>query len=185
MVIDPDLSDAELVEAVDGALAAAEAEGQRPFAYADSEIDESGCAIHLWFGAEEGEEVKAIEDPLMAANYLLYQGPDAEALEPWLARGLGKRTADQVRADLVKAVHIHPQRLMLLAFCDSRRFDAESAEFVAHCLKDPNPDIRLAAVNCAALVKWPELAGAITAALAVESDERVARTLHYALSVLG
>jgi hypothetical protein len=74
---------------------------------------------------------------------------------------------------------------MLLAFCDSRRFDAESATLIAQCLKEPEADIRLAATNCAALVKWPELANALTAALAVESDERVARTLRYALSVLG
>jgi hypothetical protein len=183
LVIDPGVSGRELVEAVDRALVAAEADGHRPFAYAQTETDDYGADTHLWFGSSEGEEVKVVEDPHMAATYLLFQGPEAETLEPYFA-ALGIRSAQDIRADLPGILAKVPDRLMLLVLSDSKRFDAASSNCIAHYLKDRDPDIRLAAVNAAAMAKWPQLKGDIEAMRDGETDERVLRTLDYAMAVI-
>jgi hypothetical protein len=185
MVIDPGETAAQLVGAVDRALTAAEADGLRPFRYAYTETDASECDIHLWLGVDKGEEVKAVEDPHMAAVYLLYQGPEAEALEPYFVRLLGTLTAPDLLATLPDMLEKHPDRLMALTLCDSGRFDPASAAFIEECLKDSRTEVRLAAANGAALAKWPQLADAVAAALAAETDEDVERTLRYAQSAIG
>ena len=183
MVIDPGLSGADLVAAVDRTLAAAEAEGGRPFSYAHTDTDRSGADTHVWFGVGDDEEVKAVEDPGMGAVYLLYQGKDADALEEPLAGALARKSCDELVGQLPGQLVERPERLMLLALCDSGRFHPGAAALIEQSLSSDSQERRLAAANTAALAKWPALTGAIERALADEVDERIKRTLDYALSV--
>jgi hypothetical protein len=184
MVLHAAPSGAALVGAVDRALAAAEAHGLRPYRYAYSESDRSGADTHVWFGVSDEDEIKAVEDPRMGAVYLLYQGKDVEALERHLGEALGRRTCDDLLSGLAEQLSDRPDRLMLLSLCDSGRFHAGAAALVEESLQSSDAEIRLAAANAAALAKWAGLTNAVETAMARETDERVARTLDYARSVL-
>src|SRR5690349_15183220 len=145
-IFDFGLSEDALIEAVDEALSAAEANGAVPMHYRFTEDPNAEETVHHWHGDDIGDQLRIVEDRPMGATYVFAISADGariEAMVEALAAAFERRDCASVRDRLREQAATNPFLLLQLTVCDTKRFQPESEALLLDLSRSPDKEVRM------------------------------------------
>jgi HEAT repeat protein len=183
-ILETDLTEDELVGAVDDALFAAAQKGMAPFAYQYTEDPSEDEMVHVWQGGHEGDVLRIVEDAPMACVYAVALSADpalVDQLIEALEGAFPRVGCDAVCAGLRETALDRPDALMQLTVCDSKNYHAPSEQLLLELSHSDDGDVRMVCVQAMGILGWPSLLAWLAEMEPGEPDPDIRKIIGFAL----
>jgi len=148
-----------------------------------------GTVVHTWSEVDEPElEIQLACDDVRHVRYVSVLSSDEplrRRVVEELRQRVAFRTAAELREDLRRTGGSDPDQYVHLALALDQEADPESLALIRQGLRSPQLETRLAAGEAAAILRAPELAADLGAALEQETNEEARRALAMARWLVG
>ena len=184
IVLDEDRRGEALVNAFDAALADRRIEALGGFRYVRSQATEVGVETHIWLGMDDGEEVRLVEDEIMASCYALVTSQYSEPISQILIQKFKAQTPALLIDRFRETPGEADGRLMLLPLAANGKITAVTRQFLQGIAIDGKPASKANAIYALALFRDGQSRQLLQSIVDSDPEDRVEAAALHALGVI-
>ncbi len=143
--------------------------------------------IHYWLSRNRRNEIHLVDDFVIGTQYIVVEGPEAEAIIEQIRQAIPIYTLEQLRLrlDAADTLDQRARAVAQLALATTKAPNPTDLPLLEAALADPNTAVRRTAAIAVGYVEWPELRARLTEMHKTDPDEEVrdaAGRMHDAMS---